>query len=87
MSALADRLDDVRFLEKRVRYLRDQAFQEEVDAHKHRAEADAIELEIVEQRTAANILRDSGLTVGRDASGVPWVKVERAALASEPQDR
>lgn len=80
---LADDLLIVDYLESEVTRLRDVAFQEESDARKHRAKADALELEIVERRAASKILRDVGLSVGRDDAGVPWMKVERTLAPEE----
>ena len=61
--------------------LREMAFQEESNAHKHRARADALELRAVEHRTAATIIREAGLTTWRDGNGVPNVKVDPAFAA------
>jgi hypothetical protein len=83
-DSLADRLDDVTWMESRIKSLREAAFEREKEAHEDRAKADALELELVEQRTAANILRDVGLTVGRDEKGVPWVKVEKLPQSNPP---
>ena len=67
-------------MQSQVEQLRTRAFEEESSARRHRAKADALELEIIERRTAANALREIGITTGRNEDGVPWVKVEKTVL-------
>jgi hypothetical protein len=81
--SLVDELADTTWSRSEVERLRRLAFEDESLAHRRRAEADRLELDLVERMTAANILREVGLTVDRDEFGVPRVKVERT-LAPSP---
>lgn len=84
--SLVDDLADTSYLEDEVKRLRELAFDEEAAAHRHRAKADVIELEIVERRTAVGFLQKINLRVDRDPEGVPRVYAERL-LADEPDGR
>ena len=62
--------------------LREDAANVDLKAARLRTQADALELEAVEARAAANILRQAGLRVERTPEGVPLVEVDR--VLAEP---
>jgi ribosomal 30S subunit maturation factor RimM len=58
--------------------LREDADELTVKADRQRRKADAIELQAVEARAAATLLRNTGFRIDRDPDGLPRVHVDQS---------